>query len=1624
MEEGDHRMSSVDNRIVNMQFNNKQFTAGVAESQRSLTGLEQSLAKTGGSAGLTQMASNVDQATSRFSALKVAGVTAIATIANKVTNFGIDMAKSLTLDPIAEGFSNYETKINAVQTILSNTKDQGTNLKIVTKNLNELNKYANLTVYNFSEMARNIGTFTAAGVDLKTSVSSIKGIANLAALSGSTSQQASSAMYQLSQAIAAGQVHLQDWNSVVNAGIGGAVFQKNLIQAALATGSLDKSQVHLGKTMADTTVNGLSFRQSLTPPPGGTSWLTSKALTTSLGTFTGDMTKAQLVAEGFPKAVAKAIAAQGKMAVNAATQVKTFSQLFQALKEEVGTAWAAVFEALFGNIKQAKAFLSPLHTAIENFLTKPIYELAGIIKGFRIAGGFTDLKNIFMNLATAVGNLLYPFKAIFVSLFPNAGKSIQGAGSGLEKFTKLLVTLTGWIAHATEFTHNYSDTFAEMGGRIRTGLDYITSLIGQFSKLGPVIEQALGPLKNLGQEMMNIGANIVNGIIGGISGSDMEKAVVTFAQNIITWIEGALGIHSPAAEMIPVGFNIAAGIAEGLIKGVSVVIQGFGVVLKAIFSAVGQLFSGFTATDFASLFNAALTGGLIFAIKKMVDTITSLGGSFEAIGKGFAESLDQIGKSLQAWQNSLKAKMIEEIAIAIGILVASLVVLSLLDPEKLAIGLTAITGMLALLTATLSSLSKIESDKQMAILATSLLLISAAMIQFAGAILILGKQDMGTLAKGMGAMAFILSMLVDSVSALSGMEGQFVSASTGMTLMAVAINIMAGAIALLGNMDMSTLAKGIAAMGFGLSLMVGSLEAMAEGGPSMLAGAAGMVLMAGALTIMSVAISKLGNMKLSTLTKGLIAMGIGLSLMVGSLEALAVGGPSILAGAAGMVLMATAMNMMVGVIMTLGTAPWQTVAKGLGFVAAALAIFLLAGLGAIFVAPGLEALGTAVLLLGAGMFLAGAGMAAFGTGFALLAATGVAGTAVLIAAIHAFLALLPEIAVQIAAAVIAFIKVFANASTELRKVFDTIFRNIIGVIQDNIPVLAKLGVTMINQLLKSLTRVIPQFGKLISVMIRTGLDVLTKAVPQYINAGVTIILRVLEGMRRNVPKIVNTAGDLIVAFINAVAKQDSHIINAAAHAILTFLRGLDKAITKNEQPIIHEGELIALHIGEGIVQGLGGAAVWNMVKQAAENLAGSLPGWMKKVLGIDSPAKAMIPIGVAVGEGVAKGIEQSHSALIRSVAHMADVIISEGDKQVLKAQKHARALQNKAYTAQARADIKADEARNAAQFARQHKKDKEAQKRAKAVQKQADAAQKHADAVQKAADRGATHVQNVQAFQQADLHGKGDIRNEAAVALADRSNKIMAKANAEAARANELMKTNVKAGRAMLAQSRKDARDAKKLAEQARKAHKDAQKYYAREVDVRIKQLEKDAAADEKAKKDQAAFDAADAQGQSDILTKRAEAEHARAKAQHKLAQQLIKQAKRLADTDAAKSMKLLDRAEKAAQASKDAADQAKQDKDQAQQILDDQASGVTPDTTGGPTIEPSRTVLEDAAKAIDRYTASLLQATEQAAAAQGTIQFNQNNYSPEALSVSEVYRQSKNLLSAAELKMGVTKVP
>ena len=404
---------TVDNKVVEMRFDNDQFEKGVATSMSTIDKLkaklnfqdaDKSLSSLSDSAkrvDMSTLANSVQKVSLQFSSLKVIAGTALANITNNAVNTGRKILSALTINPVKDGISEYETQMNAVQTILANTQKEGTNVKIVNKYLDELNTYADKTIYNFTEMTRNIGTFTAAGVKLSTSVSSIKGIANLAAVSGSSAQQASTAMYQLSQAIAAGKVQLMDWNSVVNAGMGGQVFQDALI----------RTSEHL-KTGAKEAINTYgSFRESLTKGE----WLTTQVLTETLDQFATaadtqeeyEAAVKKFVDEGYSQEEAEQIATMAKTAGEAATKVKTFSQLIDTCKEALGSGWTTTWRLIFGDFEDARKLWTSVSDAIGGFINK-----------------FSDARNKVLDSA------LY-------NNFKSLGERIKSVGEATETVTKV-----------------------------------------------------------------------------------------------------------------------------------------------------------------------------------------------------------------------------------------------------------------------------------------------------------------------------------------------------------------------------------------------------------------------------------------------------------------------------------------------------------------------------------------------------------------------------------------------------------------------------------------------------------------------------------------------------------------------------------------------------------------------------------------------------------------------------------------------------------------------------------------------------------------------------------------------------------------------------------------------------------------------------------------------------------------------------------------------------------------------------------------------------------------------------------------------------------------------------------
>ena len=519
--------TTVDERVVSLQFDNKEFEKNVSTTMSTLEKFKQKLNFKGTSKGLEEVsaaASKVDMSglskgietvQAKFSAMQVIGTTALVNITNSAMNAGKRIASALTIDPIKTGLQEYETQINAVQTILANTKSKGSTIDDVNYALDELNRYADQTIYNFTEMTRNIGTFTAAGVDLETSTNAIQGIANLAAVSGSSSQQASTAMYQLSQALAAGRVSLMDWNSVVNAGMGGELFQNALKQTSEELGTGAKAAIEKYG----------SFRESLTQGE----WLTTDVLTETLKKFTSsganeyiaEMTglttdfvnetveaaKAQYGEAEAVEAAAQMLAEKSgysqeaiyealdfaRTAQDAATKVKTFTQLWDVLKEAAQSGWTQTWEILIGDFEEAKALLTPIadfltgiinamsdarNAVLESAFGKGLSDMLGEVAHF--VGPMQEMSDAVGNVAQSVADYGQIVNEIIGG----------GWGNGEERWSSLAAAGYDWAhaqnlvneklgdstRHATEYSEAQNGVAEAEAGVIEVDSKYLAEL--------------------------------------------------------------------------------------------------------------------------------------------------------------------------------------------------------------------------------------------------------------------------------------------------------------------------------------------------------------------------------------------------------------------------------------------------------------------------------------------------------------------------------------------------------------------------------------------------------------------------------------------------------------------------------------------------------------------------------------------------------------------------------------------------------------------------------------------------------------------------------------------------------------------------------------------------------------------------------------------------------------------------------------------------------------------------------------------------------------------------------------------------------------------------------------------
>lgn len=1268
-------------------------------------------------------------------------------------------------------------------------------------------------------------------------------------------------------------------------------------------------------------------------------------------------------------------------------------ELIKGAFKLVGNVFKAVLDnsdGASGGLLSLVASVAKVITAFDKWLT---------------AGG--RVSETMGDIGTAIGSFIGPVLAGIGAIIKAFASLVSGGGVG--GLSTQFISIQTVIEAFQSSTESGMKTLKALFSGVSAPLDQLSSVLGSLKDKMDGLLQSGGGVEGIFRSIsaaagsaaasgLQIASGIVSGVAQGISSAAPEiwSAVSALAESIVETFKSVLGIHSPSTAMIDPGFNVVEGIVEGIFKGIALIGHAITAVAGALKAAFTQLFGDMDALDFAALINSIISGGFLLALTNILNTVGNAG-----FFSGFANIFDQLSNSLQAFQQNLKAQALLAIGTAVALLVGSLILLALLDPAQIGQGLGTIAVMMGLLVGSMAALSKTtKGGVTLVFISGALNEMATSILILSGAIAVLGNLDQDTINQGMAAMALSLALMVGAARALSGISGQLIAAGAAMLLMAVGMQAVAVAVLMFGNLDPDTLSQGMSAMAIGLALMVGALRALGSLGPSIALAGAAMFIVAVAMQAMAVAVLMFGKMDPDTLSQGLKGLAISIALMTVSLIALSLMGPAVLTAAASMALMAAAMVVMASAVGTLGAMDPDVLAQGLEAVAIALALLLVAALGAQFVAVGLLALGASIALLGLGVALAGAGMLAFATALSILAVVGVAAIAIMVVAIEAFTALLPSIAVQVAAAFVSFLETLADASPRIREALGTIFEDMIGIVTDAIPVI----------------------GNLFQQLITTSIGILKASIPQYIEMGLTIIDKFLEGLARHIPNIAKSVGDLVVGFVEAfdgylqdliaagtdlvvhflegLARAVTEISEATAQMILDILHGIDAAVQAHTTEIRDAGLSIAKHLLEGLTAGLS----LSSIKGALGNVAGDVGSVVGGLIPGRRAADSRNPIPGA-----------RHAVQLALTAANANEL-PDADRGLVAA---AQKAQTQADQRQAAAALAAEKAKAATKAANDKKLSKAAkkaaEKKAKDAQRIADHLASNAQISQDKADSALQRASDSSEFNQADAHGKGDILDDRASTLADRANQVLQKANAEAKQAKELMKTNKEAGRAMLEQAKKDASEAAKLAKLAQAAQQQANAFYAQEVRDRIKQLEDDAAAEAQAKADAAAYEAADDAGKAKILQARADADHVKADLAKAEATRLIQLAKDLAATDPIAAMKALDEAEKQAQIAKDAAEKAEQERQQAEQILN--GGGGTAGTGGG--IQPSKSVLEDAARAVDRFSQSFLEAQAAAGATQAVVQYNQNVYSPAALSPSEVYRQSKNLLSAHEIKMG-----
>jgi tape measure domain-containing protein len=1283
-------MSSIDDRVVRMTFDNAQFEHGVRTSLASLEAITKGLKLEGATKGLSDVsaaaqnvqlghiAAAVEGITNKFHAMSVVAITALATIVHEAATAGLSIAKSLTIDPVKSGLTEYQTNINSIQTILSNTRWQNTGLNDVNKALDTLNRYSDQTIYNFSQMARNIGTFTAAGVKLDVATNAIKGIANLAAVSGSNAEQASMAMYQLSQALATGTVKLIDWNSVVNAGMGGKVFQDALMETARVHGiAIDKMLKDAG-----------SFRGTLEK-----GWLSAQILTETLDHFTGDLTEQQLISQGYTQKQAAAIVAMGKDAQDAATKVKTITQLLNTMQEAAGSGWAKTWQIIFGDFEEARTFFTSVNDVLGGFIQRSADARNEVLGDWKALGGRTVLIEAMGIAFWDLHEVLYVIGKAWREAFPAI------TGKNLYDITVAIRDFFAAARMGEDTMDNLRRTFAGLFAVLGIGWDI-------FKQVARVLVNVFSAAGDGQSDFLKMTASLGDFLVG------LRKAI-NEGEGLIKFFDGVEKVLTPPVRLLGSFIHLLSTMFDDFdpdkaAQGTADFVKNLGPLGKLadfiaytwdrvvhvfdnLWHALEPL-SGILVERFQEI--SAAVGGINFSdILKAINTGVFLSFAVmikNAIGRGgISGAISQLTSTLSTMQHTLQAATLLQIAIAIGVLTLSMSALSKIDSAALTKSLAAIGVMFAQLLAALAVLEHMPGNNVVKLyaMAASMVVLAVAIDVLTVAVKQLAALDAKELHKGLIATMLLIGSLVTAARFLPD-GASLISTGLGLVILAGAVKVLASAVSDLSSMSWEELAKGLSAVGIiltELALFTRFAQANATG----VLGSAGIVILAASIKILASAVKDISSISWENVGKGMAVLATSLALMGAALYLIP---PTAPLSAAGVVAVAASLLLIAEAVQSISTVSWENVGKGMAVLATSL---LLIGTALTLIPPTapLSAAGVLIVALSLGM-LADAMQQMGGMSWSEIA-KGLVTLAGALAIISAALIVLPA-ALPGAAALF----IVASALTILAVVLKTLGNMswgeigkgllalaaafaVLGIasalLQPVIPAMLGLGAALlligaglalagagvflfsagltalsvsgaaaaaaIVAIVSAVIGLVPTLIKELGVALLALIGILIDAVPKIVELLIKLILQLLEGLEKTVPKFGSLMLKLVLLMLDILEKAVPRMAEAGLHIILGVLQGIQNNIRK----VI----TTAGHVVEEFLRGIGDAAP-GVIQAGVDMIVSYIEGMAKAIRNnSERVGEAGADLGLAIIEGMVKGLRAGTNRVTKAAVDVA-----------------------------------------------------------------------------------------------------------------------------------------------------------------------------------------------------------------------------------------------------------------------------------------------------------------------------------------------------------------------------------